>query len=105
MKYLKYWWRSDSVVDPETTGGTYYVVAYDALARYILVDEFNGPGEHVGRTKFVWRFNRLAKSYSYSSTGVLQYYQVYRYGWLGNLLGVVKYLPDGTLVQMESRDL
>ena len=104
-RYLKYWWRRDSSIDPATFTGKYYRVEYDWLLRVVLVEEYDTQRVHQGTTRFEWRFAKLAKSTTYSADGQLLSYHIYRYGWLGNLLGVEKRLPNGELVQFMAEDI
>jgi|SRR5579859_443510 len=105
MKFLKYWWRFNSVVDPQNATGKYYRVKHDALRRPVIVEEYDALHQLVGRTDFTYKFGRLWKTFSYAPTGDLQHYQVHKYGLLGNLQGVEEYRPDGVLVRDHSSDL
>lgn len=104
-KYLRYWWRSDSEIEPSKVAGPYYRVHYDWLGRYIIVEEFTPEHRLVSRTDFKWRLNRVSRTVTYAPSGEVQFTQVYHYGWLGNLQGVEKFSPEGKSLGVESRDL
>src|SRR5436305_13925471 len=105
MKYLKYCWRFNSVVDPQDATDKYYRVKHDAFRRPVIVEEYDALHQLVGRTDYRYKFGRLTKTFSYAPSGDLKSYQVYKYGLLGNLQGVEEYRPDGVLVRVHSSDL
>jgi hypothetical protein len=104
MKYLKYWWKASSVVDPEKTTGQYFGVTYDALRRVKTVEKYNEAHQLAGISQYQYRWNRLARAFIYGPKGNLLYSQVYKYGWFGNVTGVEEYNPDGELIRVMDKD-
>ena len=105
MKYLKYWWKPDSAIDPQNAADKYYRVKHDALGRPVTVEEYDAMDQLVKKIDYTWKFGRLAKTFTYAPAGDLKFYQIYKYGLLGNLRGVEEYRPDGTLVRLHADGL
>ena len=105
MKTLRYWWKRKSSLKPEETNGHYYRVKHDSWGRVAMVQEFENGSVFIGTTQFIWKWNRIAKTVTYTPTEEIVSYQIYRRGWWGNLLDVERYSPDGKLIKIESGDL
>lgn len=100
--YLRYWWRADSEIDPTRATEDYFRVFYDRWRRCILVERYNADHRLISVSKFVWKRNKLIRTEAYDPAGKMLFYNVYRYGLLGNVVGVEHYSPEGQLLRVET---
>jgi hypothetical protein len=101
-EYLQYWWVSRSKINPKEYSGVYYRVFYDFWRRHVVVERYDTEHNLDGRYEFVWKRGKLARTLSYLPNGELQHYTVYQRNWLGCLLRMERYLPDGTMSLIEA---
>lgn len=104
-KYLRYWWEPNSEVDPQKSVDEYFHVHYDMWRRPVLVERYGPERGLISSSKFTWKWNKLTRSESYDPEGKMKFYNIYRYGRLGNLLRVEHYSPDGHLLRFEEEGI
>ena len=102
VKYLRYWWLAESEVDPDQVTEEYFRVVYDNKGRYVLVERYSSDHRLIEKCKYFWKRNKLVRTEAYGPNGTMEYYNIYRYGLLGNVRGIERYSPDGKLLRFET---
>ncbi len=98
-KYLRYWWDRGSRINPQQVTKPYYRVLYDKWRRPIIIENYEVDHTLISTNKFTWRWNYRVRGEVYDAQGNMTAYLVYRYGRLGNLVGVEYHKPTGKLVK------
>jgi hypothetical protein len=100
-RYLQYWWKRSSKIDPNEFSGRYYRVFYDLWRRYVVIEAYNEEHRLTDIYKYAWKRGRVARIEAYLPDGKLQNYTVYHRRWYGALLKMERYYPDGAMIPLK----
>jgi hypothetical protein len=95
-RYLCYWWKPRSKINPDHFSGKYYRVFHDRWWRYIRIETYEEGHQLTRITEFTWKGIFPTSAASYSPSGDLEYYRTYHRKWYGGLVRIVDHFPDGT---------
>ncbi len=101
VKFLKYWWQPDSIIDPAQAAADYFRVTYDDQDRYRWVERYNAEHQLLTRDHFFWDGTRVSKVELYDPQDQLQKYIEYVYDRKGQPKGRNHYSPEGKLLRRE----
>jgi hypothetical protein len=97
--HLKYWWDSNSKINPAESSYPYYRVTFDKWGRTISQKVLSE--QTVGKRRvYRYRLNRLIQVDNYNETGMLVSYERPIYKYFIYAEKTERYAPDGTLLEV-----
>lgn len=103
IKFLKFWWEPNSIVDPNNATEDYFKVTYDGQGRYIWVERYSILHQLLSRDRFIWNEELISKVELFNAkTNSLDKYIVFLYDKNGEVKGRDHYSPNGELLRHET---